>query len=128
MRRFRLLAHGSHLRDNPHLSLPNTRVSRGNSAICAHGFKTRGLRGQRSMEQHFELVLFRHSKLFLVWREYYLLLQGTYPLYDLLFVLLTPLDCSMSSLQTRTSSRSPQTIGSLVLHSTQSVSWASSCR
>ena len=80
---FRLLAHGSRLRDYPRLSLPNTRVSRGNSAIRAHGFKTRGLWWQRSMEQDLELVLFRHGKLFLVWREYYLLLQGTYTLCDL---------------------------------------------
>ena len=80
MRRFRLLAHGSHLRDYPYLSLPNARVSRGNSPICAHGFKTRGLWGQGSMEQDLELVLFRHSKLFLIRREYNILLQGTYPL------------------------------------------------
>ncbi len=38
------------------------------------------------MEQDLELVLLRYGKLFLVWREHYLLLQGAYPLCGLLFV------------------------------------------
>lgn len=124
--RSRLLAHGSCLHDHPCLSLPNHCVPRGDSVIRAHGFKTRGIRGQRSVEQNLELVLLRHSKLFLIWREHYSLLQGAY-LCTVVSVPLTHFDCSMWSLRKQISSRSPQTIGSLASHCTQLASWGLLC-
>jgi len=58
------------------------------------------------MEQDIELVLLRHRKLFLVWREYHLLLQGTNQLCGLLlspsrpFVLACRLcGCELSSVR-----------------------------
>jgi hypothetical protein len=115
----RLPTHGSRLHHYPCISLPDYCLSRGHSTVCAHGFKTRGVWRQGPMEQDVRLVLLRHGKLFLVWREYHLLFQGAFPLCSLLFVSLTALNRSMWSLRTRTSFRLPQTTGLLASRSTQ---------